>query len=169
MKFISSISAFTIAFAATTAVSTNAHALSCRAQGFSLQEQYNENKASNKKVIYVLGNFSLNQKKTKKKKPNFRGTTIKRVPLSGKPTVASAFFSGQKLTKAGAKPFKTNLTVKFSCAGPWCGKLPNKATRTIAILQKDKSGYSINVGPCTPNTFSDNLNSNWTQLKSQIR
>lgn len=146
------------------------HALSCTSQGFDLEESFQLNKKSGKNIVYVLGSFS--GKQTPQRQTNKSVSTgtngISLVRQHPKDTVSNLSFSGKVITKNGAKPFKQKVKVTASCAASWCGNIPKSGQKTIAALTKTKSGYTLTAGPCSPNTFSRQVDADWKKLKRLV-
>ena len=163
--------AYLTAFSLVLISTSQSYALSCTSAGFDLEESFQFNKKSGKNVVYVLGSFS--GKQTPQRQTNnsaiegTNGTLL--VVQNPKDTVSNLSFSGKVMTKSGVKPFKQKVKVTASCAASWCGSIPKSGQKTIAALTKTKSGYSMTAGPCSPNTFSQNLDTDWKKLKRLVR
>lgn len=166
MKILTSVSSISILLLTT----SQAYALSCAQTGFDLEATFQANKTANKNVIYVLGSFSGKQSKTKQldTKPvaGSNGISIVTFP---KATTSNLVFSGKVMTKNGTKPFKQKVKITASCIASWCGNIPKSGQKTIAALTKTTSGYAMTAGPCAPNTFSSQINKDWTKLKKLVR
>ena len=163
--------AYLTAFSLLLISTSQSYALSCTSAGFDLEESFKFNKKSGKNVVYVLGSFSGKQTPQRQKNNTVsKGTNgISLVVQQPKDTVSNLSFSGKVMTKNGAKPFKQKVKVTASCAASWCGSIPKSGKKTIAALTKTKSGYSMTAGPCSPNTFSQNLDADWKKLKRLVR
>lgn len=162
----SSIVAASIVFATT----AQTHALSCAPNSFDLETVFKANKQSGNNVVYVMGSFSGKQTNTKKsvtkKKP---GNGIKLINPNREPMVSNLSFSGKIMTKNGAKPFKQKVKVTATCIASWCGYIPKSGQQTIAALTKTKTGYTLTTGPCSPNTFSRQIETDWSKLNRLVR
>ncbi len=166
MKTLSVLSAISIVLF----TSTQAYALSCTPTGFDLEASFKANKAAGQNVVYVLGRFSGKQNlpSTTNKKPIAGSGEISIIQFP-KATTSNLVFSGKIMTKNGAKPFKQKVKVTASCLASWCGNIPKSGQKTIAALTKTTSGYTMIAGPCEPNTFSNQINTNWKKLKRLVR
>jgi hypothetical protein len=160
----------TLTFCMALTVTTNAFALSCVRDGFDLELTFRANKAADKNVVYVLGKFSGHpaQKPGATTKPiaDSNGTTIVKQP---KTTIYNLLFSGKVMTNRGEKPFRQNVKVTASCLASWCGNVPNSKQKTIAALTKTPSGYAMTAGPCSPNTFSNQIKKDWAKLRKLVK
>lgn len=167
MKIAAYLTAFSFALLST----MQSHALSCASTGFDLETQLKANKKAGKNVVYVLGSFSGKQsKRLKVNKSVSKGTNgISIVNQQLKGSVSNLSFSGKRMTKNGEKPFKQKVKVTTTCIASWCGNVPKSGQQTIAALTKTKSGYTMTVGPCSPNTFSRGLDTDWIKLKQLLR
>lgn len=152
---------------------TNALALSCTHTGFDLIETAKANKASGKNAIYVKGDFSnvkTNIKTQKAKKPTLlKDTKLRSINQQGTPVTGTASLKGNQMTSRGEKRFKAIVKIKTTCAGPWCGKAPKPNQKTIIALIKKGATYEFTSGPCSPNTFTQNIDSDWKRLKKLLR
>lgn len=150
---------------------TQSHALSCTSTGFDLQANFEANKKAGSNVVYVLGNFSGKQtpQRTTKKPASKDTNGFSLILQQPKDTISNLVFSGEMMTKNGAKPFKQKVKVTAACAASWCGSIPKSGQNTIAALTKTKSGYTMTAGPCSPNTFSKSIDSDWQNLQRLVR
>lgn len=164
MKYIASITLFSF----TVLSATQSHALSCAASGFDLETVFKANKIAGQNTVYVLGSFSGKINKAKPlQKPAVNGLSI--VSQKQKAATSNLTFSGKVMTKNGTKPFKQNVKVTSSCVASWCGNIPKPGQKTIAAITKTNAGYTMVSGPCNPNTFSRQINTDWNKLKRLVR
>lgn len=65
----------------------------------------------------------------------------------GQETVAT--FRGQGLgpTAFGPTP-ERSVTLRTSCAGPWCGNFPTPGQDVLAFVQQTDDGYLLTIGAC---------------------
>lgn len=69
-------------------------------------------------------------------------------------TKINARLKGYSLAEGGFnEPFRANLTLIVTCAGPWC---PNpQPGLALAFLQRTEAGYELVQGPCGGFLFSN--------------
>ncbi|KUF10617.1 hypothetical protein [Pseudoponticoccus marisrubri] len=69
------------------------------------------------------------------------------------PTEIPARIAGRSLGREGFKqPFDQPVTLRVSCAGPWCGSATD-AARYVAFLKRTAEGYMAFAGPCGGHLF----------------
>ncbi len=57
-------------------------------------------------------------------------------------------FSGMVLTRDGfTQALQTPMTVQITCAGPWCGSMPDQTGR-IYFAEVADGAYTLWLGPC---------------------
>lgn len=167
MKTAAYLTAFSLILIST----SQSYALSCTSAGFDLEKSFQFNKKSGKNVVYVLGSFSGKQTPQRQTGGSVSTGTngMSLVLEQPEDTISNLSFSGKVMTKNGAKPFKQKVKVTAACAASWCGSIPKSGKKTIAALTKTKSGYTMTAGPCSPNTFSQNIDADWKKLKRLVR
>jgi hypothetical protein len=69
-------------------------------------------------------------------------------------------FSGQSLGQTRNAKWSGNVLVAPSCAGPWCAGYPESGVEAIMALERTNSGYTLKLGPCGGNIFSQELDFN---------
>ena len=81
-----------------------------------------------------------------------------------------AQFNGQSL---GANGFQANapldVTLEFSCAGPWCGSLPDTGEDILAFVERGPDGYVLTVGPCYGTAFVSPSESDVQRVEACMR
>lgn len=160
----------TLTFCMALIITTNAFALSCVQDGFDLELTFSANKSADKNVVYVLGKFSGHPaQKTKSKTEPIAGTNGIAIEKRPKTTISNLVFSGKVMTNNGEEPFRKNVKVTASCLASWCGNVPNSKQKTIAALNKTPSGYTMTAGPCSPNTFSNQIKRDWAKLRNLVK
>lgn len=69
-------------------------------------------------------------------------------------TQVDSVFTGQSLGATGFQPnAPLDVTLKFTCAGPWCGSIPDDGTQVLAFVERTAAGYVFEVGPCYGSAF----------------
>ncbi|MBU2992463.1 hypothetical protein Q4555_08865 [Octadecabacter sp. 1_MG-2023] len=130
-----------LTLAATAAlVATQSTALSCMppdvAQTFQWASEAEESYA------VLLGKFS------------FDAPPQQPVSNDAQPQEVVASFTGQGLAENGFAPTTpTTVTLRTSCAGPWCGGFPNPDSEMLAFVALTDDGYLLTMGPCGGSTF----------------
>lgn len=78
-----------------------------------------------------------------------------------------ATFSGMFLGGNGfeAAP-DLDVTVHFSCAGPWCGNLTSQGQEVLAFVQQSQAGLTLEVAPCGTWTFENPTRAQINQVLS---
>ncbi|MBT0957430.1 hypothetical protein IV417_08530 [Alphaproteobacteria bacterium KMM 3653] len=70
------------------------------------------------------------------------------------PITVKARLKGHELTTKGfTAPYDQTITLSTSCAGPWCGSLPNDTTG-MAVLSEHSGGPLLSMGPCGGSFFA---------------
>ena len=132
-----------IAFAIIAAlIPIQAHALSC-IRPDTVRSYAQADEASEAYVI-VKGKFSF----TQPPEPDLSDST---------PTeyTAQATFTGTALGKQTFDiSFSRQITVHFTCAGPWCGRLAPD-TETLAFVKRVGRTLSLDVDPCGTTSFAE--------------
>lgn len=63
--------------------------------------------------------------------------------------VVLVWFSGMVLTRDGfTQALQTPMTVQITCAGPWCGSMPDQTGR-IYFAKVAAGAYTLGLGPCS--------------------
>lgn len=167
MKLVTSFATISIILMAT----NQSHSLSCVRDGFDMEATFKANKTAGNNTVFVFGHFSGKQTPQPKRKNIIAKDTNVISPIQHHPngSVSNLSFSGKVMTKNGAKPFNQKVKVTVTCAASWCGNIPKSGKKTIAALTKTASGYTMTAGPCSPNTFSGQVQKDWQKLKRLVR
>jgi hypothetical protein len=95
--------------------------------------------------IVLLGQFSFTA-------PPRRGL----MDNNAQPVSVPAQFEGSYLGADGFVAAPTlDVTMTFTCAGPWCGSMNGGSEQVLAFVQQTSAGYSLEVGPCQDKVFSE--------------
>lgn len=73
----------------------------------------------------------------KSKERRTQALTFSNVPMRGLSLTTDGF----------SQPFDRTISLRLTCAGPWCGR-PPRPGNLIAFLQKTAAGYVLEIGPC---------------------
>lgn len=117
-------------FIAATMLGSSAHALSCVAPD--LAKTMEEAKASDKMYNILVGRFY--HRAAKPPPIDFENQFQSRPP-----TLTPAFFEGYGLSPNPQtdQPLRAyRVDIETSCAGPWCGSLPQPGTEQIAFVEE---------------------------------
>jgi len=82
----------------------------------------------------------------------------------------SSRFDGQFLSSSGftdAPPL--DGTIRFECAGPWCGSMASDGAEVLAFVEQQPDGYVLAVGPCPGATFYEPTDDQLAQIVSCIK
>lgn len=125
---------FTLAL---TLMATQSHALSCVRPD--VVRSYNGVAKSESEYVVLLGSFKF---------PKIQAE-------EGKSLNVKARFTGKLLTGAGFNEEVTApVTISFSCAGPWCGRI-EPGSEQLSFVQQDGNLLTLQVDPCYGLTFPD--------------
>lgn len=118
---------------------------------------YAEAKQSEKLYLVVRGKLSFNEARLPK-------TDWKNQQDTPENTAIRARLNGQSLGRSGFNTkFASNVTLNVRCFGPWCGGIAS-GTRVVAFVEKNDSGYSVEITPCGGLTFAEPSNGQIDQL-----
>lgn len=86
---------------------------------------------------------------------DFTPTTGPKRPMGEPRPPFSARLSGDALNVDGFTfPFNQRITVRPTCAGSWCGNIPEPLS-AVFIIERTSRGYEIEAGPCGGELFDD--------------
>ncbi len=71
------------------------------------------------------------------------------------PLRQAALLSGMQLGAGGFdQPFDNAVTIQTTCAGPWCGSVPQQADDMIYVLRQVGATWVIAPSPCDAAVFA---------------
>ena len=148
-------SIFGAVFVGALMASQSASALSCAQPN--LQRVIEEAKAS-EKIYYVLaGRFSPQTKNTRRGgyDPRLNGGSFQESK-----EITRVSFEGVSIasSRAGDQEFlRFPIDIETSCAGPWCGGVPDAKRELLAFVEaRDDEPPILRIGPCPKFVYSAN-------------
>ena len=75
------------------------------------------------------------------------------------------FLSGNGFTDAPP----LDVTIRFSCAGPWCGSLQSDGSQVLAFVEQRNDEYLLSVEPCFGTAFVNPTDAQQAQAVSCMR
>lgn len=120
---------------------SQADALSCISPD--VARTFNQVSAADETYVVLLGSFEFEPPKTPRR--NINNPAEVRV---------TSVFRGQFLGAEGfgdAAP--QDVTLHFSCMGPWCGSLPDSGETILGFVERTSQGFVFDIDPCYSKAF----------------